>query len=98
MNDRYPYIRFVVDAAQVIAGALALIILLSGTVRACSAGGAGFWGFVVAVVFAVAAYVVVMVKLEVLRVLLDIEKSTRQAQAPPPRIEAPPAAPPPAAH
>ena len=82
MNDRYPYLRFVIDAARVIAGAVAAIILLGGTMRSCHHGGfPGFLSFLVTIGIAAVAYVVVMVKLEVLRVLLDIESSVRQGGA-----------------
>jgi len=83
MEDRYPYIRFVIDAAQLIAGAVALIIVLSGTVCSCHHGGfGGVFYFLIALAFAAIAYVVVMVKIEVLRVFLDIEQTTRQTPAP----------------
>lgn len=79
MNDRYPYLRFVIDAARVIAGAVAVIIFLGGTLRSCHFGGfPGFVSFLITIGIAVIAYVIVMVKLEVLRVLLDLESNTRQ--------------------
>jgi hypothetical protein len=92
MEERYPYIRFVIDAAQLIAGAVALIVLLGGVVSSCHHGGfGGIVSFVITLVFAAVAYVVVMVEIEVLRVLLDIEQTTRQSRptqqasgAPPP--------------
>jgi len=85
MEDRYPYIRFVIDAAQLIAGAVAVIIVLSGAVSSCHHGGfGGVFSFLIAVAFAAIAYVVVMVKIEVLRVILDIEQTTRQTSAPRP--------------
>jgi Ni/Fe-hydrogenase subunit HybB-like protein len=94
MNDRYPYLRFVLDAAQVIAGAIAVIILFGGTLRSCHFGGFhGFVSFLITIGIAAIAYVIVMVKLEVLRVLLDIEQHTRQAAAaarPEPGAAAPP--------
>ena len=84
MDDRYPYLRFVIDAANVIAGALAAVIFLSGTMHSCQHGGfSGFLSFLMTIAIAAVAYVVVMVKLEVLRLLLDIERSARQAQAAP---------------
>lgn len=82
MNDRYPYLRFVIDAAHVIAGAVAVIIFLGGTLRSCHQGGfPGFISFLITIGIALIVYVIVMVKLEVLRVLLDIESSTRQRRA-----------------
>jgi hypothetical protein len=85
MEDRYPYIRFVIDAAQLIAGAVAVIIVLSGTVSSCHHGGlGGVFSFLITVAIAAVAYVVIMVKIEVLRVLLDIEQTTRQTPAPQP--------------
>ena len=84
MEDRYPYIRFVIDAAQLIAGAIALIVVLGGTVNSCHHGGfGGVVSFVITLAFAAVVYVVVMVKIEVLRVLLDIEQTTRSRSAPP---------------
>jgi Ni/Fe-hydrogenase subunit HybB-like protein len=82
MNDRYPYLRFVIDAAQVIAGAVAVIIFVGGTLRSCHVGGfPGFFAFLITIGIAAVAYVIVMVKLEVLRVLLDLERNTRQLPA-----------------
>ena len=85
MEDRYPYIRFVIDAAQPIAGAVALIVLLAGGVNSCHHGGffGGLVSFLITVAFAAVAYVVVMVKIEVLRVLLDLEQTTRQSRSSP---------------
>jgi len=94
MDDRYPYIRFVVDAAQIIAGAVALVVLFSGALRACHHGGFGaLIGLVVALVVAGVAFVAVMIQIETLRLLLDIEQSTRQAATasrPPPPAPSPP--------
>ncbi len=82
MEERYPFVRFVIDAAQVIAGAIALIVLLGGTVSACGHGGfGGFVGFLIAVAVAGVVYVAVMVKVELMRALLDIESTTRQQLA-----------------
>ncbi len=82
MEDRYPFIRFVIDAGQVIAGAVAVICLLCGTLSACSHGGfGGFVSFVIAIVVAGVVYVAVMIQVEVLRVFLDIEGTTRQLLA-----------------
>jgi nitric oxide reductase large subunit len=90
MDDRYPYLRFVIDAAQVIAVAVAVIVLLGGTMRSCHHGGfVGLVSFLITIGIAAAAYVVVMIKLEVLRLLLDIERNTRAHHA------SAPAAPPP---
>ena len=83
MEDRYPYLRFVIDAAQLIAGAVAVIIVLAGTLSSCHQGGfGGVFSFLITLAFAAVAYVVVMVKIEVLRVLSDIEQTTRQASRP----------------
>ena len=80
MDDRYPYLRFVIDAAQLIAGAVAVIIVFAGLLSSCHHGGfGGVVSFLVTLAFAGVAYVIVMVKIEVLRVLLDIEQSMRQA-------------------
>ena len=90
MEDRYPFIRFIIDAGQVIAGAVALIVLLSGTVHSCHHGGVGgLIGFLVVLAVAAVVYVVVMVKIEVLRVVLDIESNTRQTTLRPPAATPP---------
>jgi hypothetical protein len=79
MAERYPYMRFVVEAAQPIAGVIGVIILLAGTVSSCHHGGAGgLLSFLITLVLAVAGYVVVMVKLELLRLLLGMESTLRQ--------------------
>lgn len=83
MEDRYPYIRFVIDAAQLIAGAVAVMIALGGAVSSCHQGGfGGVFSFLLTMAFAAVAYVVVMVKIEVLRVLLDIEHTARAPRPP----------------
>jgi Ni/Fe-hydrogenase subunit HybB-like protein len=93
MNDRYPYLRFVIDAAQVIAGAVAAIIFFGGTLRSCHHGGfPGLISFLITIGIAAVAYVIVMVKVEVLRVLLDLEHNTRQLPAA--RRSDPPSVPP----
>jgi len=82
MDDRYPFLRFITDAAQVIAGAVALVLFFGGSMRACHHGGfGGLIGFLVAIVVAGLAYIVVMVKIEVLRVLLDLESNSRELLA-----------------
>ena len=79
MEERYPFIRFVIDAAPFLAGAVALIVLLGGTLSACRNGGVGgFIGFLLVVGLAAVVYVAVMVRVESLRVLLDIENNTRE--------------------
>ena len=92
MDERYPYIRFVIDTAQMIAGAVALVILLGGTAASCHHGGVGgLLEFVLAVAVAGLAYVAVMVRIDALRVLLDVEAAMREAAAPG-RRTAPPGA------
>ncbi len=90
MNDRYPFLRFVTDAAAAIAGAVAVIVFLGGTLRACHLGGGrGLVSFLVVVAIAAVAYVVVRVKIEVLRLLLDLESNTRQPPAAPSSVSPP---------
>jgi len=85
MEDRYPYIRFVVDAAQVIAAVVGLIVLLGGTLSSCHQGGlAGFVDFMITVAGAGVAYVAVMVQIETLRVFLDVESGVRALRQHPP--------------
>jgi uncharacterized membrane protein len=85
MDDRYPYIRFVIDAAHVIAGAVAAVVFLSGTVCSCGHGGfGGFISFVVTIILAAVAFVAMMVWIESLRLFVDLEETTRRAAAPPP--------------
>jgi predicted lipid-binding transport protein (Tim44 family) len=82
MEERYPYLRFIIDAAQVIAGAVAVIVLLGGTFSSCHRGGfGGFFSFLIALAIAAVVYIVVMAKIEFLRALLDIESNTRQSTA-----------------
>ncbi len=82
MEDRYPYLRFIAGAAQLLAAGVAAILLLSGVLSACDAGGfAGFIDLIIALVAAGIAWVTVMAAVEVLQVLLDIEQNTRR---PPP--------------
>ena len=91
MGERYPFLQFVIDAAQVIAGAAAVIVLLGGTASACHRGGVGgLFGFLIAVAAAAVVYVVVMVKIEVLRVIFDIESNTRQVGVAAPEPPTPP--------
>ncbi|MFQ5667001.1 MAG: hypothetical protein ACE5I7_11285 [Candidatus Binatia bacterium] len=101
MEERYPYIRFVLDAAQLIAGAVGVIILLSGLISSCHHGGfGGFVAFLITLAIAGVAYVAVMVWIESLRVFLDIESSTRRLLDNPPQpatATPPPPPPPPAA-
>jgi len=85
MNDRYPYIRFVIDAAPVIAGAIAVMVLLGGTVQSCHHGGfGGFISFLITAALACVVYVAVMVKIELLRVVLDIQSATSRSDTSPP--------------
>lgn len=91
MEERYPYIRFVIDAAPVLAGAVGIIALVGGTVSSCHRGGlTGFFGFLTAIVAACVAYVGVMVSIESLRIAVDIERGVRQLlTAPRPSAPAP---------
>ena len=82
MRERYPYIQFIIDAGQIIAGALAVITFIGGTVSSCAQGGfGGFLSFLATILLAAVVYVVVMVRIEALRVFLDIENTTRQLLA-----------------
>jgi hypothetical protein len=84
MEERYPYIRFVIDAAPMLAGAVGIIALVGGTVSSCHRGGvAGLIGFVTAIVVACVGYVGVMVSIESLRIAVDIERGVRQLVAAP---------------
>ncbi|MBI3784403.1 MAG: hypothetical protein HY270_13485 [Deltaproteobacteria bacterium] len=68
-----------IDAAPFIAGALAVLVLLGGTLSACRRGGAcGLLGFLAMIGVAAVVYVVVMVRVEVLKVLLDVEQHGRE--------------------
>ena len=83
MDERYPYIRFVIDTAQLIAGAVALVLLLGGTAASCHHGGVGgLLEFVLTIVIAGLSYVAVMVRIDALRVLLDVERAMREGPAP----------------
>lgn len=79
MQERYPYIRFVIGIAQPLAAAVAAILFFGGTLRACETGGfAGFVGFLIALLVSAIGYVSTMVSVESLRVLLDIEEHGRK--------------------
>ena len=95
MNDRYPYLRFVIGIAQGLAAVIAAVVVLGGLVNSCRIGGfAGFIQLIITVLVAGVAYVGTMVWVESMRVFLDIEEHTRQlvgltreqggAAAPPP--------------
>jgi hypothetical protein len=82
MQERYPYIRFVVGISQQLASAIAVILLFGGLLRSCEVGGfSGFVSFVLTLFVAGVGYVVTMVSIESLRVFLDIEESARQILA-----------------
>ena len=79
MEERYPYLRFVIESAQVVAGVIAAVVLLGGIAESCRVGGfGGFVQLVITVVIAVVAYVATMMWVEVARVFLDIEDNTRR--------------------
>jgi uncharacterized membrane protein YjjP (DUF1212 family) len=79
MEDRYPYLRFVIGAAQIVAGSVAAIVLLGGTMRSCGIGGfAGFVWFLLSLVAASLAWTAVMMAIESVQVFLDIEEHTRK--------------------
>lgn len=97
MEDRYPYLRFVTGAAQIIAAAVGIVILLGGLMRGCHIGGfSGLWAFVFSALVAAIAWIAAMTWVESLQVFLDIEENTRRlADRQPPAGSAVP--PPPAA-
>jgi hypothetical protein len=75
MEDRYPFIRSVTGAAEIVAGAVALVLFLGGTMAACEQGGfGGFVSFVLTLLVAGLAYGAAMVAVECLRLLLDIRE------------------------
>jgi hypothetical protein len=82
MNDRYPHLRFLIDAAPFLAGSLALLFFLGATMRACHHGGAwGFFGFLFGAAFTALVYVIVRARIETLQVWLDIENELRDLAA-----------------
>ena len=84
MQERYPYIRFVVGVAEPLSAAVALILFFGGTLRACESGGfTGFIGFLLASLLAAIGYVATMVSVESLRALLDVEERVRRLGEPP---------------
>jgi hypothetical protein len=79
MNDRYPHLRFLIDAAPVLAGGAGLLVLLCGTLRSCHLGGAGgFFSFLIVLVVALFVYVAVRAGIELLSALLEIETALRE--------------------
>lgn len=78
MEDRYPYVRFAIGAAPAVAGSVAVILFLGGTLSACERGGiVGFFSFLLTVLATGVGYVAVMVLVDLLHALLDIEENTR---------------------
>jgi predicted lipid-binding transport protein (Tim44 family) len=78
MEERYPYMRFVIGAAQPIAGTAAALFALGGLMRACRFGGfGGFVSFVLTLLIAVVIYVTIHVWIESLRLFIDIERNSR---------------------
>jgi hypothetical protein len=95
MEERYPYIRLVINVARLLAGLVAAVILLGGLMAACRAGGffLGVGQLLVAVLIAGGAYLSAMVCADSMRVLLDIEENTRRlsermrtTETPPPSV------------
>jgi hypothetical protein len=79
MEERYPYMRFVIGAAQPIAGVSAALLALGGLFRACHFGGfGGFVSFIVTLIFVAIVYVAIQVWIESLRVFVDIERNSRE--------------------
>jgi hypothetical protein len=79
MEERYPYMRFVINAAQPIAGICAALLGFGGLLRACRIGGfGGIMSFAVTLMFVAIVYVAIQVYFESLRVFLDIEHNTRE--------------------
>lgn len=75
MEDRYPFIRSATGAAEMVAGAVALVLFLGGTMAACEQGGfGGFVSFVLTLLVAGLAYVAAMIVVECLRLFLDIRE------------------------
>jgi hypothetical protein len=73
MEERYPFIRSVTGTAEIVAGAIALIVFLGGTMAACEQGGfGGFVSFVLTLLVTGLAYVAAMVTIESLRLRLNI--------------------------
>lgn len=78
MEERYPYMRFVVGAAQPIAATASALFAFGGLIRACRFGGfGGFVSFVVALLIALVIYVAIHVWIESLRLFMDIERNSR---------------------
>jgi hypothetical protein len=75
MEERYPFIRFVTGSAEMVAGAVALVLFLGGTMAACEQGGfGGFVSFVLTLLVAGLASVAAMVAVELMRLFLDIRE------------------------
>ena len=80
MQARYLYIDWVVDQAQVLAGAVAVVLFLSG-LSDCRSGLGGLIHLGVSAIVAALGFVAVMVVTEVLRLLRSIEDNTRPPEA-----------------
>ena len=82
MEERYPYIRFIIGAAPAVAGAIAVILFLGGTLSACERGGfGGFVSFVVTLIVAGIGYIGTMVCVEALQAFIGIEEHTSEIAA-----------------
>ncbi|GIW39692.1 MAG: hypothetical protein KatS3mg076_0269 [Candidatus Binatia bacterium] len=82
MQERYPYIRFLIASAEMLAAAVAGVVFLGGTVGACSRGGwTGLVSFLLVVVVTGLAWTLTMAAIECLAVLLSIEEHTRAPRA-----------------
>lgn len=71
MRERYPYLRLITDAGNIVAGLVAVLVFVAGSASGCRMGGvAGFASFVVTGGLAWVVYMAVMAQIEAHRVML----------------------------
>lgn len=79
MTDRYPYLRLITDAGNIVAGLVAGLVFLMAMLSGLRLGVVG--ALLLSVVLAWVAYVAVMARIESARVLLQIEDNLRELLA-----------------
>lgn len=79
MTDRYPYLRLITDAGNIVAGLVAALVFVTAMLAGLRLGGLG--ALLLSFVLAWVAYVAAMARVESARVLLQIEDNLRELLA-----------------
>jgi len=81
-TERYPYLRLITDAGTVVAGSVAVVIFLAGSLSSCRMGGIGIpISILITAALAWIAYIAVMARIEAVRAILQIEDDVRELLA-----------------